>query len=310
MLVHATFHKQLLSPLCFAKCHVDDEAGLLAFKSGITRDPSGMLSSWIPGTDCCSWSGLTCFSSDLPSDRVTDLFLSGDATNPNSFLTGTISPSLFIKARRLSRIFIENTNITGTLPKDIFNLPRLQFLTIRNNKLSGPLRIDISPKSDRFQSLELDGNQFTGSIPNSISQFTHLLSLYLNNNKFSGGIPYSFRQFRNMTYLRLQNNQLSGGIPDIFKSLVLRDFDLSYNKLSGGIPPSFSFLAPELQFFRASHNALTGRIPDYLRNFQTLDELDLSYNRLSGPIPTTKFPVESFIGNDRLCGFPLSPCKK
>ncbi|KAF5187884.1 Leucine-rich repeat receptor protein kinase msp1 [Thalictrum thalictroides] len=297
----------VLSPLCFAKCHVDDEAGLLAFKSGITHDPSGFLSSWIPGTDCCRWSNIHCIN----TDRVTDLIIYGDTTNPNGSLTGTISPSLFIKVRQLSRISIQDhPNITGTLPKEMFNLPRLQFVTIKNTKLSGLLRIDIGPKSDRFQELSLSANQFTGSIPNSISQFTHLTALDLNDNKIYGGIPYGIRRLTKLTHLALKGNQLSGGIPDIFNSFALIELDLSYNKLSGGIPPSFSSLAPQLQFFRASHNALTGRIPAYLSNFKQLDGLDLSYNRLSGPIPTTKFPAESFIGNDGLCGSPLPPCKK
>ncbi|CAH2035215.1 unnamed protein product [Thlaspi arvense] len=63
-----------LNPTEAATCHPDDEAGLLAFKSGITEDPLGMLSSWKKGTDCCSsWSHVIC----QLSDRVTLLYLDG-----------------------------------------------------------------------------------------------------------------------------------------------------------------------------------------------------------------------------------------
>ncbi|KAF5180514.1 Leucine-rich repeat (LRR) family protein, partial [Thalictrum thalictroides] len=67
----------------FAKCHVDDETGLLAFKSGITQDPTGMLSSWIPGTDCCTWSGIECLARNK---RVSSLSLYGES-DPNFFVT-------------------------------------------------------------------------------------------------------------------------------------------------------------------------------------------------------------------------------
>ncbi|KAF5191242.1 Leucine-rich repeat receptor protein kinase ems1 [Thalictrum thalictroides] len=298
----------VFSPICFAKCHVDDEAGLLAFKSGITQD-HGLLSSWIPGTDCCKWSGVRCLNTDY--DRVTNLILYGDSTVPNGSLTGTISPSLFIKAQQLSRISIEShPNLTGTLPKEIFNLPNLVYISMRYTKLSGLLSIDDkTPKSTRFKQLSLVANQFTGPIPNSISQFTHLIALDLNDNKFSGGIPYGIRYLRKLVHMSLDNNQLSGQIPDIFSLFAFKELTLSYNKLSGRIPPSLSSLAPELVLFRASHNALTGRIPDYIANFKQLIDLDLSYNRLSGPIPKTKFPAESFLGNAGLCGSPLPPCK-
>ncbi|KAL6269072.1 hypothetical protein ACE6H2_025983 [Prunus campanulata] len=65
-----------------AACHVDDEEGLLAFKSGITADPSNKLSSWKPGTDCCAWAGINCLN-----NRVTSLSLGGQPDQPNIFLS-------------------------------------------------------------------------------------------------------------------------------------------------------------------------------------------------------------------------------
>ncbi|PIA29870.1 hypothetical protein AQUCO_05800149v1 [Aquilegia coerulea] len=276
----------IFSPICFGKCHKDDEAGLLGFKSGITEDPEGMLSSWIPGTDCCKWSNVNCFNAN--NKRVTQLVLYGSnpVFFPNSYLTGTISPSL-LKVGQLTQLYLRNLrNLTGPLPKGLFDLPMLKQVYIEDNKLSGPLSLSKSPKSNRLELLVLD------------------------DNKFSGGIPHGIQCLRNLTTLSLRNNRFSGGIPNIFKSLAFKELHLSHNKFFGEIPPSFSFLAPQLEIFNASHNTLTGKIPKYLKNFNKLEKLDLSYNRLSGQIPTTKFSPESFVGNDHLCGSPLPPCRK
>ncbi|OMO67050.1 hypothetical protein COLO4_30249 [Corchorus olitorius] len=266
-----------------AACHVDDEEGLLGFKAGITQDPSGMLSSWKPGTDCCKWSGVVC----LFNDRVTSIQLYGQLDKPNSFLTGTISPSLS-KIQDLDGIYlIDLRNISGKIPDLIFGLPKLQYIYIENNKLSGPIPVNIG-KVTQLYALSLAGNQFTGTIPSSISQLSQLNQLKLGNNLLSGQFPVGIKQLRNLTFLSLEHNKLSGTIPDIFKSLTeLRILRLSHNAFSGKIPGSISSLAPKLMYLELGHNALSGQIPSFLGNFKALDTLDLSWNLFTGVVPKT-----------------------
>ncbi|PIA29858.1 hypothetical protein AQUCO_05800142v1 [Aquilegia coerulea] len=317
---------------CFANCHIDDETGLLAFKAGITQDPMGKLSSWIPGTDCCTWSGIWCLAKDK---RVSSLSLYEEG-DPDFTLSGTISPSLS-KVRYLQGLLLQNLrNLTGTFPTFVFDLPDLNGLSLDNNKLTGSLPLDIGQKLyRRLVTLTLSGNQFTGQIPSSISQLVHLRDLDLAGNQFSGPIPSGIQQMKNLVFLKLEKNQLSGKIPNLFTPLTfLRELDLSHNKLSGEIPPSISFLAPRLELLNLGHNLLTGKIPDYLGNFEKLERLDLSYNQLTGVVPTTfrnltsilhlelghnhlcgpippmKFKAEAFLGNDCLCDSPLPACKK
>ncbi|KAJ4713841.1 leucine-rich repeat receptor-like protein kinase PXC2 [Melia azedarach] len=264
-----------------AACHVDDESGLLGFKSGITQDPSAMLSSWKPGTECCSWAGVTC----LANNRVTSLSLLGQHEKPNSFLAGVISPSL-ARVKHLDGIYLQNLgNISGTFPDFIFGLPHLKYVYIENNKLSGQLPANIG-KLTQLEALSVAGNRFTGPIPSSVSELTQLTQLNLGQNLLTGTVPDNIRQLKNLTYLNLQHNQLSGALPDIFSSfknlVILR---LSYNKFSGTIPSSIASLAPNLQYLELGHNVLTGKIPDFLGKFQALDTLDLSWNRLSGTVP-------------------------
>ncbi|KAF7817101.1 leucine-rich repeat receptor-like serine/threonine-protein kinase BAM1 [Senna tora] len=264
-----------------ATCHPDDESGLLAFKSGITSDPSNMLASWKRGTDCCAWEGVTC----LTGKRVTSLYLSSQTDNPNSFLSGTISPSLS-KLRFLDGLYLLNLrNISGTFPDFVFNLPNFQYIYIENNKLSGPIPARIGNLT-RLDVLSLAGNRFTGSIPSSISGMTQLTQLKLGGNLLQGSVPDGIRKLRNLTYLSLEGNQLGGPIPDFFSSLTnLRTLELSRNKFSGKIPPSISTLASKLAYLELGHNSLSGRIPDFLGKFKALDTLDLSSNRFSGTVP-------------------------
>ncbi|CAI9268070.1 unnamed protein product [Lactuca saligna] len=238
-----------------AICHPDDEQGLLSFKSGITADPSGILSSWKPATDCCNWSGISC---QAPNNRVNSISLYGQRDKPNSYLSGTISSSLS-KLRFLDGIYFQDTrNISGPLPGVLFNLPNLH----------------------------LEGNGFSGSIPSSISMLTELSQLKLGGNQFTGTVPDGIRQLKSLSLLALDRNKLTGSIPDFFTSFSnLRVLRLSYNRFSGNIPASISSLAPVLAYLELGHNSLTGRIPDFLGNFRALDTLDLSSNGFSGTVP-------------------------
>lgn len=265
-----------------AKCHVDDEAGLLGFKSGIKSDPSSMLKSWIPGTDCCTWEGITCLFDDK---RVTALSLSGQTDNPKSFLSGTISPAIS-KLQHLDGLYLQNLrNISGPFPDSLFMLPNLKYIYIENNQLSGRLPDNIGNLT-QLEALSLLGNRFTGPIPSSISKLTQLTQIKLGDNFLTGTIPESIKKLTNLTVLSLQGNQLSGKIPDIFsnfKNLII--LELSNNKFSGNIPPSISSLSQNLRFLQLGHNLLSGKIPDFLGKFKALDTLDLSINRFSGTVP-------------------------
>ncbi|KAF6170053.1 hypothetical protein GIB67_042858 [Kingdonia uniflora] len=274
----------LSSHSCLATCHVDDETGLLVFKLGIKSDPSGILSSWKRGTDCCTWNGVDC---DATNKRVSSLSIYGQANDPNKYLSGTISTSLGKLVYLWGVYFLNTRNISGPFPKFLFSLPELRYVYIENNKLSGPLPINIG-KLSGLQALSLEGNRFTGVIPSSILQLAQLTQLKLGKNLLSGPIPTGIGRLKNVTFLSLEHNQLSGKIPDVFSSFSdLMYLELSYNKLSGAIPLSISTLAPTLAFLKLGHNALTGNIPSYLGNFTKLDTLDLSSNFLTGIVPKT-----------------------
>nr|GMD72784.1 receptor-like protein 12 [Ipomoea batatas] len=250
----------VLSSLCLAvtaaSCHPDDEAGLLGFKSGITSDPSGLLSSWVSGSNCCQWSHIRC----LTKNRVTTLVLYG-YEEFNQTLKGTISPSL-AKLKYLDTILLKHLKgLTGPFPNFLFKLPRIQTVSIDDNKLSG-------------------------RIPNTIGKLTQVLFLSFEGNRFTGPIPSSVGELTQLTALNFGGNLLTGTIPDFFDSFPeLTTLKLSYNRFSGKIPGSISSLSPQLESLELGHNNLRGKIPDFLGTFQAIVTLDLSGNHFSGVVP-------------------------
>ncbi|CAO2206865.1 unnamed protein product [Urochloa humidicola] len=107
----------------------------------------------------------------------------------------------------------------------------------------------------------------------------------LSRNNFEGTIPGEIGDLKFLKQLNLSRNSFTGGIPpQIANMLQLESLDLSYNQLSGEIPPAMSLMS-------------------------FLEMLNLSYNHLSGLIPQSSqfltFP-DSFLGNDGLCGKPLT----
>lgn len=258
-------------------CHRDDEAGLLAFKAGITSDPSGMLSSWKPRTMCCEWNGIEC-----TYDRVTKLKLIGD---PNSTLSGTISPSLS-KLQALEQLIITNhPNITGYFPTFLTNLPNLIYMYLDYNGLSGSIPPNIA-KMTQLQAFGVEGNRFSGPIPRSIGSLTDLIELKLGENLLTGTIPDSIRHLTNLSLLTLNSNQLTGAIPDIFSDLYfLETIKFSHNKFTGIIPNSLSASSEFLDTVVMENNALSGKIPDFLGHCISLFHLDLSDNQFSGTVP-------------------------
>ncbi|WJX30490.1 hypothetical protein P8452_19020 [Trifolium repens] len=287
-----------------AKCHVDDESGLLAFKSGIKSDPTSILKTWIAGTDCCTWNGVSCL---FDNKRVTSLSLGGDTENPKSFLVGTLSPSLS-KLKYLDGLYLTNLqNISGPFPDFLFKLPNLKYVYIENTKLSGQIPENIG-NLKQLEALSLEGNRFTGTIPSSISALTRLTQLKLGNNFLTGTFPESIKNLKNLTYLGLQGNQLSGNIPEIFTSFTnLIALELSRNKFSGKIPVSISSLYSNLRYLELGHNSLSGKIPDFLGKFKALDTLDLSKNQFSGTVPKSFANLTKIFNLDLSDNFLVDP---
>lgn len=108
----------------------------------------------------------------------------------------------------------------------------------------------------------------------------------------------------------LSSNRFEGHIPSVLGDLIaLRVLNLSHNRLQGHIPPSLGNLSV-VESLDLSFNQLSGEIPQQLASLTSLEVLNLSHNDLEGCIPRgpqfATFQNNSYQGNDRLHGFPVS----
>ncbi|KAE8655841.1 LRR receptor-like serine/threonine-protein kinase HSL2 [Hibiscus syriacus] len=92
----------------------------------------------------------------------------------------------------------------------------------------------------KLQTLDLQDNELTGKIPDSVSSWTELTELNLARNRFTGEIPPTLGSLPALLYLDLSGNLLSGKIPEDLKKLRLNQFNLSDNFLNCRVPSGFN----------------------------------------------------------------------
>lgn len=185
-------------------CTSHDKNALLQIKKSLNSSP--LLSSWNPGTDCCtSWTGVECTNGRVTALTISSGELSGQIPNQIGDL---------LDLRTLDFSFL--THLTGNIPRTITKLKNLDLLRLKQNNLSGPIPDYISElKNVTF--LDLSYNQLTGPIPGSLSQMPKLQAIQINDNRLTGSVPNSFGSFvGNVPNLYLFNNKLSGNQHRLF----------------------------------------------------------------------------------------------
>ncbi|KAG2244674.1 hypothetical protein Bca52824_093476 [Brassica carinata] len=265
-------------------CSSQDRAALLAFKSSIVEDTTGVLSSWV-GQDCCNgdWEGVLC---NPATGKVTSLVLQSSLTEPTLYMKGTLSPSLGSLGSLLVLVISGNKFITGSIPSSFSNLTSLTQLALEDNSLRGSVPTGLG-HLPMLESLSLAGNRFSGAVPASLGSLRSLSTMSLARNSLSGPVPVAFKNLLKLQILDLSFNLLSGPIPDFvgqFRDLTT--LHLSSNRLSGGIPVSVYNLG-KLQDMSLERNDLTGPLSDGISNLQSLSILDLSSNKFTGHIPAS-----------------------
>ncbi|XP_068649186.1 putative leucine-rich repeat receptor-like serine/threonine-protein kinase At2g24130 [Aristolochia californica] len=231
----------------------------------------------------------------------------------NNSLTGVI-PAALGALSHLGLLDLSMNELTGPIPSSIANLTQLRKLVLNDNMLSGTIPSSLG-RSVNLEILDLSNNRLTGSIPAEVAGLGDI-TIYFNvsNNVLGGTLSEEFSKMEKVQAIDLSSNNLSGRIPtNLGRCLAVQLINLSHNALAGPIPGSLANLL-SIQWLDLSHNQLSGEIPAAFQNCNTLAELDLSFNNLSGSIPKggpfSSFTVNSFEGNQGLCGFPaeLSSC--
>ncbi|CAL1385249.1 unnamed protein product [Linum trigynum] len=225
--------------------------------------------------------------------------------------TGTIPASL-ANASNLERLTITDNGISGTLPS-FEKLQKLWWLSISYNLLgtgeAGDLDFISSVSNlSSLQLVSLGFNNFGGSLPESVVNFTEVSSLRMKGNKITGRIPRGMSNLKKLEWLELSNNQFSGSVPEEIGELgELKRLYLQGNRFSEGrIPSSFGNLT-QLTHLDMEQSLIQGGIPSSLGNCRSLLWLNLNGNNLTGEIPGEILSIESLtiylgLAENRLTG--------
>ncbi|KAH3758255.1 tyrosine protein kinase [Pelomyxa schiedti] len=156
--------------------------------------------------------------------------------------------------------------------------------------------------------IDLNWNMMSGSLPNSIGNFTKLKYMSMHNNYLSGSIPASLFKITTLTSLYMESNSLVGTLPSMTLLTMLHTLDLSTNLLEGSIPPTIRYLtrltylntfygtipseigSTNLTTLVLRDNNFVGTIPNHITKLP-LTSLDISSNVLTGTIPSGMLPL-------------------
>lgn len=230
------------------------------------------------------------------------------AFDGNSF-EGAIPVSVGNLSSVLTKLYMGENRIRGSLPESIGQLKSLELLNMSYNYISGEIPQSISQLTS-LQMLGLAGNRIAGRIPAGLGELRKLFKLEIYGNDLGGSIPATFANFGSLVYLDLSGNKLNGSIPrELFSLTSLSSLlNISNNHLSGSLPPEIGSMinaisidisnnlitgniplsigsCERLQLLSLANNSLSGLIPESIGELSGLQKLDLSSNDLSGSIP-------------------------
>ena len=192
---------------------------------------------------------------------------------------------------RVIELNLSENELSGSIPPELGNLSKLEWLILSQNGLNGTIPSELSYLS-KLSLLSVFSNQLSGSIPPELGHLANLEGLSLGANRLSGTVPPEFGNLTKLTLLYLHSNQLSGSIPPELGELAqLESLALSGNRLSETIPPELGNLS-KLKGLALSFNRLTGRVPPQLNALSSLEWLFLAGNRFIGCLPEVWKDIE------------------
>ncbi|KAL6312468.1 hypothetical protein AAG906_021684 [Vitis piasezkii] len=224
---------------------------------------------------------------DLSSDLSYDLFV-----NNLEWMTSLVS----LKHLRMNYV---NLSMVGSHWAEALNkLPFLIELHLHDCGLFGSVSSPSSINLTSLSVIRISDNFLNSKFPIWLLNLSSLVSIDVSHNKLYGQISPSFGELPNLQHLDLSwNMNLTGStIPSSIGSFCnLKYLNMSYNALTGSLPEflketkncSSDGLLPELLYLDLSYNQLKGKLPEWLSQLEKLTTLSLYSNKLQGTIPAS-----------------------
>ncbi|MCA9330484.1 fibronectin type III domain-containing protein, partial [Candidatus Saccharibacteria bacterium] len=239
-------------------------------------------SGWLMSNTPCDWYGLTC-----ENGHVTKVQLE------NNQLSGSL-PSQLGNLPELFTLYLYENNLTGEIPAELGALTHLDELILFSNALSGAIPPTLGSLA-QVRYVLLNNNELTGEIPQELGDLPAVLGLYLQENHLNGPIPPELGNLKTVETLLLFDNRLSGPIPSELGNMTdVQWLHLQSNQLRGVIPSELmqlSQIGPGALIL--VHNALTATDP-VLRTW--LDQVAPNWQEIQ-TVPPTNLTVSAITDN-------------
>ena len=226
----------------------------------------------------CSWYGITCHNNTF---YIKSIML------PYNNLDGTLPSNIWKIRNLLSLCTPGNPNLRGRIGNFLFgNMSKLLTVLFNAASISGDIPEEIVKLSNlqNFLGYAMNGDGFSGRLPEDIGNMTELRALFLAGNKFTGQIPKSISRLKKLLYLDLRNTpgMMHGDLNDLLAIPSLTELYVSGVQLIGEMP---RVLPRRLRIVVLPGNSISGKFPERLPTNNSLYILNLANNRLTGDIP-------------------------
>ncbi len=230
------------------------------------------------------------FSGPIPSD----LFMLPNLSIVHMYGIGVSWPIPSTGTSPISQLYLNNNNLTGSIPSWVTTKTSLWLVALGYNKLEWSLPTNRTWWTN-LRDLTLNDNLFTGTIPTAWSSLTKLTSLDLSNNTWvaMSAIPSWIAANTWLIALNLVRVNLTGMLPSSWSALTnLTTLRLNDNDINGELPSSWSALT-NLTAFTIANNNIDGPIPSRLNTSYTL--LGVNSSTISNNCMYTGFVSGSLI---------------
>ncbi|KAG4161176.1 hypothetical protein ERO13_D01G042166v2 [Gossypium hirsutum] len=200
---------------------------------------------------------------------------------------------------------LAHNNLSGAIPKCL-GLRNIFILDLQMNRFHGNIPGFCVEENHRLQTLNLNNNDFDGSLPKSLANCVDLEVLNLGNNKINDIFPHWLGNLPRLQVLALRSNYFHGQITHFENEShfsTLRILDLSHNKFSGLMPTTYftsfqgmmsladvqmGYIGAEDTYYRVSVAVTMKGVDIELEKIPTVfAAIDMSSNKFEGTIPET-----------------------